>query len=464
MNQPLDLAHQPMPTREKILYSVADAPTCLIYTFLTSWLLYFYTDIMRIPVLEAGTILLVARFIDVIANPVVGHFVDKTHTKWGKARPYLLWFSVPLAAAGILLFYSPDFSPVGKLIYAYITYIVFMFLYTLVGVPYNTLLGLVTQDEKERMQLSRNKQLFALIGIIGVSFVPLLLPILGSGTTKLEVERSGFTYLAIILGGFVITGYMLAFFNTKERVTSSASKEKSSLKKHTLASTFKSLGKNAQFLVLVGSLISIALGQLIMGGLIIYFVVSLGYPDSAFTLVMVTYVILTALGLIVGPKYFAKLDYRRGMIILGFITLLLSPVLFINPYSLAVVLIFAAVVGFLMGISGVAGYVMLGDVAEYGEWKNGIESTGLVYSAYTFTQQFAAGLAGFACSLVLSIAGYNVDAAAQTHETAMGLVVAMVVMPLIFVVLNMIFMAFYKLNKKKRVLIRTELEQRSMGI
>ena len=157
--------------KEKIAYGLGDAASSMFWKIFGMYSLFFYTDVFGITAAAAGTMFLIARLWDSFFDVFVGIAADRTKTKWGKYRPYLLWFAIPFAVMGVFTFYAPSFSSIGKLVYAYITYSLMMIVYSLINVPYASLLGAISADPKERNQLSSYRMSFAFIG----SFVTFML-------------------------------------------------------------------------------------------------------------------------------------------------------------------------------------------------------------------------------------------------------------------------------------------------
>ena len=187
---------------EKIGYGVGDAASSIFYKLFTTFLAFFYTDVFGISAAAAGTMILVIRFFDSANDPVMGIIADRTTTRWGKFRPYLLWGAVPFGIAGVLAFTTPDLSDGGKLVYAYITYTLLMIVYTIVNVPYSSLLGVMTSDSTERTSLASYRYFFAFAGgfLVQVSLL-LLAKFFGKENEALgwQLSVASYAVLAILL-------------------------------------------------------------------------------------------------------------------------------------------------------------------------------------------------------------------------------------------------------------------------
>ena len=204
--------------KEKISYGLGDLGSNLIYTTTVLWLMFFYTNVFGLSPAIAGTLLLLARIWDAVNDPLMGIIIDKTSTKWGKTRPYIFAFAVPVSIVLVLTFYTPTLSDSSKIIYACLTYIILVTFYTAVNLPYGAMLPLITLDVEERTSFSMFRKLGSSFGMIIVSFVPVLVGLLGSGNTELEINRSGYFRVMIIFGIITTILYFITFINTKERI------------------------------------------------------------------------------------------------------------------------------------------------------------------------------------------------------------------------------------------------------
>ena len=183
--------------KEKIGYGFGDLASVLYWQTISAYLLYFYTDVFGISAAAAGTMILVSRLWDGVNDPMMGVIADRTETRWGKFRPYLVWLAIPLAVVGVLAFSTPDLSPTGKLVYAYITFILLMMTYTAINIPYSSLLGVITPDPIERTSVSSYKYVFAYISstIVSAAALPMAAS-LGGGDEALGWQ------LTMVVGEF----------------------------------------------------------------------------------------------------------------------------------------------------------------------------------------------------------------------------------------------------------------------
>lgn len=204
---------------EKIGYGFGDMASSMFWKLFGAYLMIFYTDVFGLPAAVVGTMFLITRIWDSAFDPIVGVVADRTHSRWGKFRPYLLWLAVPFGIIGVLTFVTPDWSPIGKLVYAYVTYSLMMMIYSAINVPYASLLGVMSPNPKERNTLSTYRMTFAYIG----SFIALLLfmPLVNffSGNSKdLGDQQTGWTMAVVVIAILCIILFFGCFAWTKERV------------------------------------------------------------------------------------------------------------------------------------------------------------------------------------------------------------------------------------------------------
>ncbi|HYP16311.1 MAG TPA: glycoside-pentoside-hexuronide (GPH):cation symporter, partial [Opitutus sp.] len=208
------MTQEKLPLREKLAYGCGDFASCLYWRTFMVYLPFFYTDVFGISAAALGTMLLVSRIWDGINDPIIGMFADRTETRWGKFRPYIIYGCVPFAIFGVLTFTTPDLSPTGKLVWAYIAYNGLMMLYTTVNIPYTAMLGVMTTTASERTQLSSVKFVFAFSAGIAVSATLLpLVDLLGAGNAQRGWQLAFVVYGLVAIGFFLITG-----FGTRERI------------------------------------------------------------------------------------------------------------------------------------------------------------------------------------------------------------------------------------------------------
>jgi len=284
-------AGQPLSVAEKVGYGLGDTASNLYWKTFEFFLMYFYTDVFGITAKSAGTMMLVTRIWDAINDPFVGYLADRTRTAWGRFRPYLVWFCIPFAITGVLTFYTPDLSPTGKLVYAYITYTLVMMVYTLINIPYSALMGVISPSSLERTTVSAYRFVLAFLGGIIVQYFTLDLVAIFGGTETVVVDggqkevvidqQSGFFWTMVLFSIVAAVLFLITFATTRERV----------LPKTELGSTF-----TADWYFLRTSL---KLHQILLGGLALLVALSTGVSRAALPWIGLGYVVLSALSLLV---------------------------------------------------------------------------------------------------------------------------------------------------------------------
>ena len=254
--------HDKISLKEKIGYGLGDAASSMFWKIFSMYLLFFYTDVFGLAPAIVGTMFLITRIWDSCFDPIVGIIADRTKSKWGKFRPYLLWVAVPFAVIGVLTFYTPDFDEKGKIIYAYVTYSLMMMIYSLINVPYASLLGVMSSDRKERTTLSSYRMVFAFGGSLLALW--LIEPLVNYFGGSLNSKTGWLATIAVF--GIITTAFFWAcFLWTKERVKPIAD-EQTNLKED-----LKDLLKNRPWWILLGAGIGALVFNSIRDGAAVYY-------------------------------------------------------------------------------------------------------------------------------------------------------------------------------------------------
>ncbi len=463
--------------KEKIGYGFGDAASSMFWKIFGMYSLFFYTDVFGITAAAAGTMFLIARLWDSFFDVFVGIVSDRTRTRWGKYRPYLLWFAVPFAVMGVVTFFVPDFGQTGKLIYAYVTYSLMMIVYSLINVPYASLLGVISPDPIERNSLASYRMSFAFIGSF-VTFM-LLQPLIdffartfdsnSITQTAQAVESSvstspvGWVMGVGVIGILCIILFLLCFRWTKERVTQIETEKDVSVKQD-----LKDLLRNALWWILVATGLAALLFNAIRDSVAIYFFrdfVKVNYrmPGTNWDMTTIYFLVGQAANLIgvmaapsISAKYGKKKTYMLAVLFAG----ILSTGFYFIPNNIVWILIFQ------FAISVFAGYVlpllwsMFADIVDHQELKTGRRATGLIFSSSSMSQKlgwaFGAALSGW----ILALFKYAPDAVEQTPETLFGEHIMISLIPAICCLLAFIGMMFYPLSDKKVKEITEELNVR----
>lgn len=429
---------KPLSMRTKLGYGLGDLASNFLFQLTVIYLLFFYTDVLKISAISAGMIFLVARIWDAVNDPMMGLIVDHTKSKHGKERVYLLYGSLPLAIATILMFQVPGFSQGGRVVYALITYILWGMLYTLVNIPYSALTASLTQDPQERTSLSSIRMIFMLIGVIAVSV--LVEPIV----SNFEAPASGYQIVAVIFAGLSFVFFLLCFLSTKTaKATQEASQASYSVKE-----VWPILLKNGPLFVIALTSLFGSMASFIRETAAIYFVnYNVGRSDMLPVFLGIVVLSMVAGNLIL-PRITARFDKKGAYYIGTGIAVAGSVVFHFTPTSnLPLIMIFAAFssVGFAM--VGTLGWSMVPDTVEYGEYKTGVRTEGIIYSVFSFSQKLATAIAGLLVAAVLELTGYVADVPMQSAETLNGILSTLTIIPITLVMISAVAVHFYKIDR-----------------
>ncbi|WP_430809551.1 MULTISPECIES: MFS transporter [unclassified Carboxylicivirga] len=442
------MASDKIKLKEKIGYALGDTSANIAWRAITSFLLVFYTDVFGISAVAAGVLLLITRLSDGVTDVIMGMIADRTNTKHGKFRPWILWSAVPFGILLVLTFSTPGFGPTGKLIYAYVTYILLTLVYTANNVPYSALMGVMTADQKERTSLSSFRFAGAYFGgIIAQGLLIYLVLFLGGGD-----ESKGYQYSMYVLAGLLVVFLLVTFFTTRERVP--APKNQQSSVWHDLSDLIKN--KPWLILLVVGFLF-VTFNSIKQGITVIYFKRFVGNELLAASYMVVLLVVSMVAALVTTPlaNYFGK--KRLFIYVMLFSGITTGLIHLAGPQDTVLVFVLGSLAEFGAGIMPVLFFAMLGDSADYSEWKHNRRATGLIYSAGTFAMKFGGGVAGAIIGFVLG--GYGYDGMnEQTIPAALpGIKLLMSWIPSIFMVLSVVAMIAYPLSSAKMKDIEKDL-------
>ena len=463
--------------KEKIAYGFGDAASSMFWKIFGMYSLFFYTDVFGITAAAAGTMFLIARLWDSFFDVFVGIAADRTKTKWGKYRPYLLWFAIPFAVMGVFTFYAPSFSSIGKLVYAYITYSLMMIVYSLINVPYASLLGAISADPKERNQLSSYRMSFAFIGSF-VTFM-LLQPLIDffsktfdnnnikqlAHTAEASVSTSvtGWVMGVGVIGVICVILFLLCFSWTKERVQQIESEENVSIK-----TDLKNLFHNAPWWILVATGLAALLFNAVRDSVAIYYFrdfVKLNYKmaGTGWDITTIYFLVGQAanlIGVMAAPSISAKYGKKKTYMIAILLAGLLSIVFYFIPNNIVWIL----ALQFLISIF--AGYVlpllwsMFADIVDHQELLTGRRATGLIFSSSSMSQKLGWALGAALSGWILAWFNYIPDAVTQSADTIFGEKLMISLLPAACCVLAFLGMFFYPQKKKKVKEISEELNSR----
>lgn len=413
-------------------YGLGSFGVYAVSTWIGAFLTFYYTDSVGIAAATVGTLMLLARLFDGITDVGMGYVVDRTKSKHGKAKPWLLWVSVPFAISTILLFSVPDLSYTGKVVYVYTTYFLFIIFFTMIAIPYKTLMGVMTLHQHSRSLANIYTAIFTMIGNLIVMTL-----------TQPLVATIGWTNLSVIYGILTIVTLLVTFRVVKERVGI----EKESIATVPFKVGMKTLLKNKYWLMITSYSVCFNITIALTQGSVLY--------HSQYILGNINYYPLVGLALsapmliglfFVGP--FVRKFGKRNVVLAGcFLFITGFFIRMIDPMNLTTFLLGSAIGG-LGAMPGIALTVaMVNDTVEYGDWRFKVRTEGLINSAASFGMKVGSGLGLALIGWLLAFGGYVGGLAEQTPLANQMIIALNIYVPMTFVIIQMILLFFFKIDK-----------------
>ena len=434
--------------KEKVGYSLGDTASHFVWDMVGFWLLFFYTDVYGISAAAAGTIMLVARFWDMAVDPIIGVVSDRTNTRWGKFRPYILFGAIPYAVLAILTFTTPHLGEIGKIIYAGATYVLLMTAYAAINLPYSALGAVMTDDTYERAGLNTYRFIAGFSGQFIVTGLALTLAeFFGHGN-----KAQGFQYTVFMFAVLSLIFFFITFQTTKERV------QPPKAQKNSLKEDLKNLIANKawRILAMVG-IISFIMFAMQNAALAYYFKYYLGRENNVQLFnVLGTVALIVALPL---SKPLAK-KFGNKNVFIG--SSLISGVFFMLIYlpgvkDITTIYVFNIIAKMAYAPAVPLLWTMIADSADYGEWTTGRRATGLYFSAAVFAQKAGWGIGAAIAGWILTISQF-VPNVTQNDTAITGIKLLVSVIPGILYMSCALFMIFYKIDSKTTDIMKTELD------
>lgn len=469
--------------KEKIGYGLGDMSSSMFWKIFTAYLPIFYSNIFHLSLEATGVLMLVTRIWDAVSDPMMGIIADRTETRWGKYRPWLLWMALPFAVAGILLFTTPDLGNTGKTVWAFATYILMMTVYTGINVPYGSMLGVMTESSKEKTVFSSFRMFFA----YGGSFIVLFCwePLCGYFRDKCAVaETTAWQWSMIVVATCCLILFLLTFALTREHV-------KPMPKKTNVASDLLTVLKNKPWWILLGAVLFFQFFGAIRYATIPYFFQSLIGSDATINVYWLSYgaeggltfgwvpvLFFSGLFLSVG-----EVSNMAGVACATPVTLRIGKK---NTFIACLVLLMVSCISFYyVPVTATGFWVMIGlqificimtgiisplvwsmyaDIADYAEVRFHTSSTGLIFSSSSMAQKFGGAIGGAAVLWILAAVGYNTEAdAVQTAGAVQGLQVLMSWLPAAVAGISLLFILIYPLGTKKMEEVSRKLKTEREG-
>jgi GPH family glycoside/pentoside/hexuronide:cation symporter len=422
--------------KEKLSYGLGDLASNLSWNLISGFLLFYYVNIALIPVAMAGTLMLVSMALSALLDPVIGILVDRTRSRYGKARPYLLYGAIPLGMASFLLFLSPMHSVAGKVIYAYATLILVELLYACVNIPYGTLMLLMTRQADEKMQLSSMRTIGSSVGTFMAT--GLTMPVVALFGAD---RQNGFAFVGAMFAVILSLMFLVVFRNCRERYQDPFSQQKGAL-----GTAFSNLFQNRSWLVTFGfgSLMLVRLGALIAATA--FFCTQVLHEPR---LISVLLPILSATSLCVAPftpAYFRRMSIRGGIIVLLMASIALFAILPIFEGNLwAFLVIYTLAAALSVGPCTTAMFAMAANAVDYQQWQFGMRNDGLIYSSVSIATKIGIALGTSLVAYVLAWAGFD---PLHPSSSAAGAIRAVYYgAPIVIMALQIVCISFYNLDR-----------------
>jgi GPH family glycoside/pentoside/hexuronide:cation symporter len=485
----MNLPTQKLSVVEKIGYSLGDLAANLIFQTLLTFLAFFYTDVYGISAGKAATIMAIGGMFGAFFTPVMGIIADRTTTRWGKFRPWLLWTSIPFGAVALLAFSTPDFDENGKVIYAFITYILLLVIYAANNLPYSALSGVLTGNMADRNSLSSYRFVAVMVAqfIIQVLLLPLVL-ILGDGDKAVGFHN---TMLLFSIVGTVF--FLIAFATTKERILPVVAGRNS------IAQDVSDLFKNLPWIVMLVVTVLVFVTLALKGGMYIFyfenyldeaklaeFLQNIGFngfigglnnlltsiglsefqwpkdaPTSAFSLFNGAGIIMMIIGIGFSKNLADKFGKRNVFASALFLsTLFVLAFKFFSAENIGIVFVSQILHGFFYGVTIPLLWAMIADVADYSEWKNNRRATAIVFSAMILGLKAGLTIGGSLVAGLLAYYGYEASLPAQNAETVEGIKTAVSIFASLPFFAAVACMFFYAINKPLEAQIEADLNAR----
>ena len=453
--------------KEKIAYGFGDMSSSMFWKIFSYYLPFFYSNIFGLSLIDAGVLVLVTRIWDAVSDPMMGVIADRTNTRWGKYRPYLLWVAPFFSIAGILLFTTPDLEYGGKLVWAYVTYILMMTVYTGINVPYGAMLGVMTDDSNEKTVFSSFRMFFA----YGGSFISLFcwepLTNMMGGYDSPE----GWFWAMVVIASACFVMFIICFLMTREHLKT--------ISTVSVGSDFKALLSNKPWWLLIGAALCFNLFNTVRGATVAYYFQDIIGPDINLVFFGIMFAFYAGLFLgvgevsnMVGVASCVPISNRLGkkttFIMVNATLFVLSCIFFFipcTPTGYWLMLIFQIIISILTGIMSPLVWSMYADVSDYAELEFKTASTGLIFSSSSMAQKFGGAIGGAAVLWLLDSFGYITDATqlatgvAQPAEALTCLRWLMSFIPACVALVSMCIVWFYPLTTERIRQINAELKE-----
>lgn len=474
----MNISNQKLSVLEKVGYSLGDLAANLVFQTLVTWISYYYLNIFGLKSEHASMLTLIVGLVAAfVFNPVMGAIADRTKSKWGKFRPWILWTAIPLGVVSLLAFRTPDFEYSGKVIYAVVTYALLLLLYAANNLPYSALSGVITGDMKERNSIGAYRFVAVMFAQFFVQVFMYNFIIKAGGGNSIEAKAIGIAKVMTVLAIIGTVMLIICFLTTKERVIPKP-EQKSSLKED-----LTDLSKNKPWVImlLVTTLVFITLAM--KGGSYVYYFEN--YVNKAeltsflepFKQFLPTFendtslglgvfngggILVGLIGIMLSQKFANKYGKRNVFMTSLFIsTLFIIFFYFFPPQSIGIIFGAQVLHGFFYGISTPILWTMIADVADFSEWKTNRRATAIIFSAMMVGLKAGLSIGSSLVSFILGKYNYVANSTiAQTESAITGTKMLISIYPAIPFLIAVALLFFYEIDKQKEVQIENDLKAR----
>ncbi|MEJ5362516.1 MAG: MFS transporter [Spirochaetota bacterium] len=451
----METTHNGLSIKTKFGYGLGDLGANMVFQSVVLFLMFYLTDVFLISASIAGTIFLIAKIWDAVSDPMMGYISDRTKTRWGQKRPYLLFGALPLGVCMALLFYTPAIGAQWRPTYALVMFLLVCTAYTVVNIPYGALTANLTLDTNERGRLTGYRMFFAIVGTLIVA-----------GATKpivamFENAVEGWRFVGILFGIIAAVFTLVTFLSVRERVQHKETEE------YHLRDIITILKVNKPFVLLsVGVFMHLcAIGVIasMVNYLFKYYYAKEDFIPVAFLCMFATAAVAIPLWVFVSQKRGKKQAFNIGM---GLLAVVLVVLYFIREFNLVFFVILFVVAGVSVSTVFFSPWAMIPDTVEYSQWKTGLRREGILYGFYYFSQKMAAACAGFITGVGLTITGYiqpllvqnTLVAQAQSEEALTGIKLLTTIIPVLLIAIGILFITLFPIDEKMHKKIVSELE------
>ena len=483
----MDQSSKKISVLEKVGFSLGDSAANFIFQTIMLLQLSFYTNTFGISATAIAVLFLVGRLVGAFADPVMGVIADRTNTRWGKFRPWILWTAIPFGIFGFLAFYTPDLGQTGKIVWAFATYILLMLVYSANNIPYSALSGVITGDQKERNSFFSFRFVFVVLATIAIQgFAIPMVSHFGKGDSA-----KGYMITMGIFSALAVLFFIATFSWTKERVKPNP-EQKQSLKQD-----ISDLMKNGPWVIMFLIFVMMFIFLAVRNGMLLFFfqynldissmtvflsnmnhgtfglLEKIGMAGnnadvagSVFGITNIFGQLASILGIIVSNLLVSRIG-KRNVFVLGLALATVFAALFyiVPPTGIALVLILQILFNFSWGITMPVPWAMMADVADYSDWKFNRRSTAIVFAGIVIGLKVGLAIGGAISSMLLQWSGYvappaNISWITQSASAISGIRLATSIYPAIAIVFVIILLFFYKINKSMEIKMQDELAER----